>query len=75
MDQSDWSLSHNYGVIKTAVNGIPLKVLKSARGFYIGTWNETQGPLSRESSEYWPKGADANLALESGRWTQFKYDL
>lgn len=75
MKQSDWMLSIDYGVIKKSVNGIPLKVLKSARGFYIGTCDEHQGPLSRESNEYWTCENDASHALESGRWTQFNYEI
>jgi hypothetical protein len=75
MDQSDWSLSPDYGVIKTAVNGVPLKVLKSARGFYIGTRDDHHGPLSRESNEYWKCEKEAVIALTSGNWTQFDYDF
>lgn len=75
MKQSDWMLSIDYGVIKKSVNGIPLKVLKSARGFYIGTCDEHQGPLSRESNEYWTCENDASHALESGQWTQFNYEI
>ncbi|WP_370458209.1 MULTISPECIES: hypothetical protein [unclassified Cellvibrio] len=75
MTQSDWMLSIDYGVIKKSVNGIPLKVLKSARGFYIGTCDEQQGPLSRESNEYWTRENDASHALESGQWTQFNYEI
>lgn len=74
MDDSDWELSHDYGVVKKSVNGIPLQVCKSARGFYIGTWNE-EGPVSRESKEYWPKAELAQTALLNGQWTQFSYDI
>lgn len=75
MEKSDWTLSNDYGVIKKSVNGIPLTVLKSARGFYIGTCDEQQGPLSRESNEYWTLEDEADHALESGQWTQFSYEI
>lgn len=75
MESSDWSLSHDYGVIKKSVNGIPLKVLKSAAGFYIGTSDDQQGPISRESNEYWRIEETASQALESAQWTQFHYDI
>lgn len=48
---------------------LPLKVLKSVAGFYIGTENE-EGPVSRESAEYWPTGSGAKIALDSGKWGQ-----
>ncbi|HFD6166063.1 TPA: hypothetical protein ACF5HI_004624 [Salmonella enterica] len=47
-----------------------VQVLKSARGFYIGTYDENEGPVSRESEEYF-KTKDAALdALNKGMWTQ-----
>lgn len=48
---------------------LPLQVLRSAAGHYIGTSDE-EGPCSRESVEYWPKASDAEGALQSGTWTQ-----
>lgn len=51
---------------------LPLEVLESARGFYIGTRDE-EGPCTRESEEYWRgrAGAEAALSEPSGRlWTQ-----
>ena len=45
------------------------QVLKSARGYYIGTFND-QGPVSRESEEYWPSEDKAGDALQTGAWTQ-----
>jgi len=51
--------------------GLPLQVLKSAAGFYIGTADE-MGPMSRDSVEYWPTEDQAQTALDAGRdaWTQ-----
>ena len=50
---------------------LPLEVLHSARGFYLGTANDA-GPVSRESLEYFPTFEAAEAALESNPpvWTQ-----
>lgn len=48
---------------------LPLEVLKSRAGFYIGTSTD-DGPCSRESVEYWPTEGGASHALEIGEWTQ-----
>ena len=50
---------------------LPLQVLQSARGFYLGTAND-MGPVSRESAEYWPTTEQAQIALDNGpeAWTQ-----
>lgn len=48
---------------------LPLKVLQSHRGFFIGTCDE-DGPCSRESVEYFPTPTEAAAALDSGAWTQ-----
>lgn len=48
---------------------LPLEVMRSAAGHYIGTRN-TEGPVSRESTEYFCNAAAARHALESGSWTQ-----
>jgi hypothetical protein len=47
---------------------LPLEVLKSQAGFFIGTACE-EG-ISRESAEYFPTQAIAQAALDSGAWTQ-----
>lgn len=49
---------------------LPLEVLSSAAGFYLGTFHPTEGPNTRESAEYWPKRKQAQEALDSGNWTQ-----
>lgn len=51
---------------------LPLAVLKSNAGFYIGKFDE-EGPCSRESIEYFPSEELAKKALESGNWTQKPY--
>lgn len=48
---------------------LPLQVLQSAAGFYLGTVNDT-GPVSRESLEYFASREAAENALATGRWTQ-----
>ncbi|ELN6260721.1 hypothetical protein RZW58_000968, partial [Salmonella enterica] len=48
---------------------LPLKVLSSRFGFYIGTENE-MGPVSRESVEYFTTAELAERALEQGSWSQ-----
>jgi hypothetical protein len=48
---------------------LPLRVLRSRAGFYIGT-ADAAGPVSRESEEYFGTRAAAVQALRAGRWTQ-----
>lgn len=48
---------------------LPLQVLRSTNGFYIGTENDN-GPVSRESVEYWTSLKDAAEALKNGTFTQ-----
>ncbi|MBX5720558.1 hypothetical protein ISD95_32140, partial [Pseudomonas aeruginosa] len=48
---------------------LPLQVLMSNAGFYIGTLDE-EGPASRESVEYYPSRELAQQALDNGTWTQ-----
>jgi hypothetical protein len=49
---------------------LPLRVLKSQSGYYIGTHSDEDGPMSRESEEYFPTQQAAQVALEEGSWTQ-----
>ncbi|HCU0570227.1 hypothetical protein [Pseudomonas aeruginosa] len=51
---------------------LPLQVLMSNAGFYIGTLDE-EGPASRESVEYYPSRELAQQALDHGTWTQLEY--
>lgn len=57
------------GMLTLAYTGqcLPLEVLCSAAGHFIGTWGD--GP-SRESVEYFATPQAASEALESGEWTQ-----
>jgi len=48
---------------------LPLTVLKSRAGFYLGT--QAKGfPVSRESAEYFADRQSAEDALKSGNFTQ-----
>ena len=49
---------------------LPLQVLQSRAGYYIGTFDEEAGPCSRESVEYWRDEEEAKRALVDGTWTQ-----
>lgn len=57
------------GILTLAYTGksLPLKVLQSAAGHFIGTWGD--GP-ARESVEYFSTPEAASEALKSGEWTQ-----
>ena len=60
-----------YGTIALQFCGLtlPLEVLKSGAGFYIGTSTD-EGPCSRESVEYWVHHSEAHDALKNHTWTQ-----
>lgn len=45
-----------------------LSVCKSHAGFYIGTWSDADGPISRESV-YYPTREEAAAALSTNTWT------
>jgi hypothetical protein len=47
-----------------------LHVCESAAGYYIGVISVTEGPLSRDSVEYFVTYEEADAALASGEWTQ-----
>lgn len=56
---------------------LPVQPLHSQRGWYLGTSGndeETIGPVSRESEEYFASFDDAAQALHNGTWTQ-RYSL
>lgn len=52
-----------------ADRNLPLQVLRSGRGYYLGT-SDQDGPVSRESVEYFSQLPDAQHALDTGNWTQ-----
>ncbi|ENY9323498.1 hypothetical protein ACF5DM_004538 [Salmonella enterica] len=49
---------------------LELQVLKSQRGYYIGTVSEEGCPVSRESEEYFSNHDAAAQALTENNWTQ-----
>lgn len=52
---------------------LPLRVLQSAAGYYLGTLDEDGMPYSRESVAYWRKPEEAEATLKdtsSKSWTQ-----
>ena len=59
------------GYLALAFTGkrLPLRVLRSAAGHYIGT-HDDEGPVSRESVEYFPTHEAAQRALAEDAWTQ-----
>lgn len=61
----------SFGYLAALSNGpkLPLRVLRSCAGFYIGTCTD-DGPYSRESVEYWATESQAALALDENSWTQ-----
>ncbi|MFV0600913.1 MAG: hypothetical protein ACK5NE_03650 [Brachymonas sp.] len=62
------------GYLALACTGkrLPLRVLSSAAGHYIGTFDE-EGPVSRESVSYFRSHHAADHALQTGRWQQRLY--
>jgi hypothetical protein len=65
------------GLLAREIGGVslPIQVLHSQRGYYIGTCDEG-GPVSRESYESWPTADQAEAALKAGpdAWTQNDLD-
>ena len=69
---------NNYGfgqLALTAGEKLPLEILQSFAGFYIGTQFydpeiECMAPFTRESIQYWKSKEAAEEALRSGLWTQ-----
>lgn len=49
---------------------LKLDVLRSGAGWYIGTSSPEDGPVTRESIEYFPSRESAQKALDSGEFTQ-----
>lgn len=60
----------NHGLLASECGKqLTLQVMKSARGYYIGTSDDGM-PCSRESVEYYSMQSDASDALRDGSWTQ-----
>lgn len=53
---------------------LPFKVLRSAAGYYIGTFCDACGPYSRETG-YYPTREDAQRELDNGpAWRDSSYN-
>lgn len=63
------SESIGYLALAYADKRLPLQVLHSAAGHYIGT-TDMDGPVSRESVSYFRSHNAAYQALKTGRWQQ-----
>lgn len=48
---------------------LELVVMQSAAGFYLGTFDD-EGPVSRESHEYWSTREEAEHALKTKEFIQ-----
>ena len=69
-------------IINTNVKGVlaarfgydlPIRVLHSRAGYYIGTFSDTHGKISRESREYYTTQRLAEEAFRKGTWTQRRH--
>ena len=49
---------------------LPVKVCKSAAGYYLGTSSRNGDPISRESYGYWDIKEEAESALATNNWVQ-----
>lgn len=62
--------THGLLALEHCKKRLPLQVLKSNAGFYIGTFDSEEGPCSRESVEYFRTREQAQMALNDSTWTQ-----
>lgn len=63
-------MNRQNGILAAAAGyTLPLEILKSTRGYYIGT-QCSEGLMSRESEEYFKKHDQAEQALKNGTWRQ-----
>lgn len=65
----DQAESIGYLALTNVSKRLPLQVRQSAAGYFIGTADEN-GPVSRESVEYFRSYQAADQALSTGRWQQ-----
>jgi len=68
MSQQRDGITYGYLAARYCRLRLPIKVLQSGAGYYIGTWND--GPCSRESQEYYPNKESAQSALTNNTFTQ-----
>jgi hypothetical protein len=60
---------HGHLAMQFVGRDLPLQPLESRAGFYLGT-ADLDGPVTRESVEYFPDREAAERALKKGDWTQ-----
>ena len=60
----------SYLSMKWCQDALPLEVLRSGAGCYIGSMHPTEGPSSRDSVRYWGSRTEAEAALSFGTWIQ-----
>jgi len=70
MKDNDQLSTYRGTLVAAMGKSFPLKVCKSANGYYVGTHNEDGEPYTRESAEYWRKPEQALAALQGQTWTQ-----
>ena len=59
----------SYLATRTFGHDVKLGVWQSGGGFYLGHW-DVEGPVSRDSQEYWATKELAEQALKDKSWTQ-----
>lgn len=61
-----------FGLLAYQVSGqlLPVQVLRSAAGYYLGTALPSGEPVSRESECYFYSAREAQRALSRGVWDQ-----
>ena len=67
---SHWRIYSHLAWKYTGDSAHPLKVCRSAAGWYIGAWDPLEGPISRDSVEYYRTEVAALAALHVRSWTQ-----
>ena len=67
-------INHDVRGVLAARSGflLPIRVLSSRAGYYIGTFSDNYGVISRES-QYFDKRIDAEKALRNQNWIQRKH--
>lgn len=68
-------INHDIRGVLAARSGflLPIRVLSSRAGYYIGTFSDNHGQISRESNEYFPTQRLAEEAFRKGTWTQRRH--
>lgn len=64
--------NRKFGLLALSVTGqlLPVKVLRSAAGCYLGTVAPSGEPVSRESEVYFCSAHEAEKHLAQGDWVQ-----